>query len=93
MTALAEKPVADQLNLTADQRTKVEAIIRDDATERRSLFQGGGGDREAMFEKMQAMRKQTDGKILAVLTDDQKKKWQELVGAPFTFPTPGRQVL
>jgi Spy/CpxP family protein refolding chaperone len=95
MTALAEKPVADQLSLTADQRTKIGGIIEAQRAEMRSAFQGGGGggDREAMREKMLAMQKQTDAKIAALLTDTQKAKWQELVGAPFNFGGPGRQVL
>jgi Spy/CpxP family protein refolding chaperone len=91
MSALAEKEVADQLSLTADQRTKVQEIMQAQAVEMRSLFQGGGGggDREAMRAKMEEMRKQTDTKLAALLTDDQKNKWKEMVGAPFTFPAPG----
>jgi Spy/CpxP family protein refolding chaperone len=89
MTAVAEKEVADQLSLTADQKTKIQEIISAQQAEMRSAFQGGGGggDRSAMREKMMAMRKQTEDKIAALLTDDQKNKWKELVGAPFTFPT------
>lgn len=92
MTALAEKEVADELTLTTDQRTKVQEIMQQQAVEMRSLFQGGGGggDREAMRAKMEEMRKATDTKLAALLTDDQKKKWQEMVGAPFTFPAPGQ---
>ncbi len=91
MTALAEKEVADELTLTADQRTKVQEIMQQQAVEMRSLFQGGGGgDREANRAKMEEMRKATDTKLAALLTDDQKKKWQEMVGAPFTFPAPGQ---
>ena len=41
------------------------------------------------MKKMQDMRKQTDVKIAAILTDDQKNQWKEMTGAPFTFPTPG----
>jgi Spy/CpxP family protein refolding chaperone len=91
MMAVTQKEVADQLNLTADQKTKIQEIVAAQQAEMRSAFQGGGGggDRSAMREKMMAMRKQTDDKIAAVLTDDQKNKWKELVGAPFTFPTGG----
>jgi Spy/CpxP family protein refolding chaperone len=86
--ALAEKEVVDELKLTADQQTKVREIIQAQQAERRSLFQdgGGGGDREAMMEKMQALQKQTDAKLVALLTDEQKTKWAQLIGTPFTFP-------
>ena len=43
MTALAEMEVATELNLTAEQKTKVQEIIRAANDERRSLFQDGGG--------------------------------------------------
>jgi Spy/CpxP family protein refolding chaperone len=91
MTALAETEVATELSLTADQKTKIQEIVQQANNERRSLFQdgGGGGDREAMRAKMEELQKATDTKLAAVLTDAQKTKWKELVGAPFTFPAPG----
>jgi hypothetical protein len=33
---------------------------------------------------MAELRKSTNEKVLAVLTDEQKTKWTELTGAPFT---------
>ena len=83
--------VQTELKLTADQKTKIQEIVQQANNERRSLFQdgGGGGDREAMRAKMEELQKATDTKLAAVLTDAQKTKWKELVGAPFTFPAPG----
>jgi Spy/CpxP family protein refolding chaperone len=85
---LQDKAVADELKITDDQRTKIQTIVDDQRSAMRELFQGGGGggDRQAMMQKMQDLRKQTDEKIAAVLTDDQKSKWKEMTGAPFTFP-------
>ena len=86
---LADKAVADELKITDEQRTKIQTIVDDQRNAMRELFQGGGGgDRQAMMQKMQELRKQTDDKIAAVLTDDQKSKWKEMTGAPFTFPAP-----
>jgi len=39
-----------------------------------------------MMAKMQELRKQADDKIAALLTDDQKSKWKDMIGTPFTFP-------
>jgi len=85
-----DKALGDELKLTDEQRTKIQAIVDDQRNAMRELFQGGGGggDRQAMMQKMQELRKQTDEKIAAVLTDDQKSKWKEMTGAPFTFPAP-----
>ena len=87
---LTDKSLADELKITDEQRTKIQAIVADQREQMRSIFQGGGGggDRQAMMQKMQEMRKQTDVKIAALLTDDQKSKWKEMTGAPFTFPAP-----
>ncbi len=93
LSAVLDKPVADELKLTDEQRTKIEAARTEQMTEMRSLFQGGaGGDRTAMREKMMAMQKQMDEKIAAILTDDQKKQWKEMLGASFTFPAPTARV-
>ncbi len=90
MTAVLDKPVADQLKLTDDQRTKIQAVVDEQRAAMRDMFQNGGGsgDREAMMKKVQEMRKQADVKIAAILTDDQKNQWKEMTGAPFTFPAP-----
>ena len=36
---------------------------------------------------MTAIRKETSEKVVALLSDDQKKSWKELTGEPFTLPT------
>jgi Spy/CpxP family protein refolding chaperone len=83
-----DKALADELKITDDQKTKIQTIADDQRNAMRELFQsaGGGGDRQAMMQKMQDLRKQTDEKIAAVLTDDQKSKWKDMIGTPFTFP-------
>ena len=53
--------------------------------------QGGAGRGQGRrggpnAEKMTALRKETTEKIVAVLTDDQKKTWKELTGEPFELP-------
>jgi Spy/CpxP family protein refolding chaperone len=94
MSALTEKDVADELKLTDEQRTKIQGIQDEQMANMRSAFQRGGGDGgrpdfSAVRQRMEAMRKQTDEKIAAVLTDDQKKQWKDMLGASFTFPANG----
>ena len=70
------------LNLTADQKSKIDSIQKDAQQQRRSLMtppdQGAGGppDPEQMranFDKMRSLDQQTKANIEAVLTDDQKQ--------------------
>jgi len=85
-----DEEVAKQLKVTDDQKLKIRDIMRAAMEERRALFQGGGGGgggfSPEMRAKMDEITKKTNEKIEAVLTDEQKKQWKELCGAPFKFP-------
>ncbi len=84
--ALVRPEVAKQVGLTEGQSKQVRAILREAAEKRRALFQEGpGADRQAMFQKMQEIRRWTNEQIEKLLTDQQKKKWRELIGEPVKF--------
>jgi Spy/CpxP family protein refolding chaperone len=91
LTAVADKPVADELKLTDEQRGKVQTALDAQRQGMQQLFQDAGGNfnPQEMRPKFEALRKKTDDQIAAALTDDQKKQWKEMLGAPFTFPAPG----
>jgi hypothetical protein len=79
--------VVDELELTDEQKEKVTKTGTELMEEMRSamseLFGGGGGDRTAIQAKMDDFRKKGDEKYKSILTDDQKKKLEELKGAEF----------
>ena len=85
-SALADPEVADALKLTGDQKAKVRETMTESQGKMQEIFQSAGGDREAMREKMTAFRKEMNDKLTAVLTADQKKAHQEMLGAPFEMP-------
>lgn len=86
---LAQKWVGDKLGITADQATKIQAIQQEQRQAQRDAFGGGGGggggggavDREAM----QKLRDTYSAKVIALLTEEQKKSWQSMLGEPFKF--------
>jgi len=89
--AFTETAVQKALQLTGAQKEKITTITADAAQQRRELFQGAGnqaqgganrGGAEAQ-QKMTALRKATVEKVSAVLTDEQKQTWKELIGQPF----------
>ena len=49
----------------------------------RELFQSAGDDRQAAMAKVQTLRKETNTKVMALMTEDQKKTWKEMTGEPF----------
>ena len=71
-----------QLDLTEEQQQKIQAIQQAQSAEMRKMFEqlrDGGGDREGMRAKFTEMREKFDKQREAILTDAQKKKYQELL--------------
>jgi Spy/CpxP family protein refolding chaperone len=66
------EPVQEELKLTADQK-KLADELHDDLTEdRREVFQGGGGDFEAMRKEIEELDAAATGKLTEKLDDSQK---------------------
>ena len=65
----------DQLNLTDDQKKKIDEIYKDAADE---LKNADKGDRQAMGKIMRDLREKVGG----VLTEEQKTKLQQMRGGP-----------
>jgi len=69
------------LDLSDDQEKQVREIITagsETMRKAREEMQDGGGDREAMREKMQQMREEQNEKIKAVLTEEQFTKYEQI---------------
>ena len=91
--AFNDPAVQAELKLTDEQKSKVRELMDNQMSQMREIFQNAGDDRDAARQKMMALRKQTNEKAVAVLTDDQKKAWTGMVGDPYDFrpePPPGR---
>ena len=63
--------LADRLQLTADQKTKVQEIFSDTREQLRAA-------RQEMEPRMAEIRRQADGRLQAVLTPEQWQKFQRL---------------
>jgi len=71
------KDLQASLKLTDDQTAKITAIYTAQSTKMDSVRKAAGDDRQAMMQAMQPMRKATQDKIAAILTDDQKAAWKK----------------
>jgi Spy/CpxP family protein refolding chaperone len=88
--AFSDPEVQSALKLTDDQKGQLKTIGDDANKARREAFQNAqGGDRDAARKQMETLNKETMEKVTAVLTDDQKKAWKDLVGEPFHFQPQG----
>lgn len=73
------KVLTDSLALDSTQTAQVVAILKDQQDAMGKIREDNQGDFEAMRGAMMDLRKKTDDKIMAVLTDTQKTKYQEMI--------------
>ena len=93
--ALTDEKVAKELGLDAQQVATIKEAIENQQTKMRELMPRGGfgrggndgGDDEAgrreRFEKMRALREETEARIADALTEAQAKKFEEMKGERF----------
>ena len=77
LRALVQDDVAEELGLSDDQITAIEDAIEAGRPQRGE----GGFDRDAFIK----LRNEMNEKIMDVLTDAQKAKWEEMLGEKFEF--------
>lgn len=68
----------DSLNLTKDQAAKVLGIFQTADKERDSVMSSNTGDRQARWESMRGLMEKTDKQIEALLTPEQKTKYDAM---------------
>lgn len=89
------------LGLTPDQVTQVKAIEKDTMTQAMALHQDASIPQADKHQKMMALHQAAEGKVRAVLTDEQKPKYDTMLarerehmhheggpGAPMSPPPP-----
>jgi Spy/CpxP family protein refolding chaperone len=74
--------VQKELTLTDKQKEEIKRVVEEYNKESREIREGGEKGVEAIKKRTEA-RKESLEKIKGMLTDDQKKAWKELTGAPF----------
>ena len=74
--------LVEKLKLTDEQKTKATEVFTAQIaaqTKMREEMMAGGGDRAAMMEKQTKLTAETEAKISAFLTDDQKKAYKAML--------------
>lgn len=90
--AIGRPDVAQALNLSEDQLDKVKAIM-DDLHEAMQDLLSQQLPREQFEAKRQELENSANGKIIGLLSADQKSKWEAMLGPKFEFkklPPPNR---
>ena len=93
LNAFASRTVDETLKLTDDQKSKIRELV--EAT--RNSFAGASNNNASEQERTDARnkravaQKENMAKVQSMLTDDQKKAWQELIGEPIHIEYPARR--
>jgi hypothetical protein len=81
--AFSDPELMTALKLTDDQKEKVKTIQDDVRQESNRLFQRGAGNQDDLRKKREAFNKETQERIVSLLTPEQKAVWKDLTGEPF----------
>jgi protein CpxP len=73
------KEMSAKLNLTADQQTKVKAILEQSHQQMESLMKDQSMSKEDKHARMKSMHDSTHAQIREILTDEQKPKFDAMV--------------
>lgn len=72
------KRLTKELNLTADQQSKIKPILVDTQKKMEDARDNSNGDRQAMREKFMQIRQDNNDQIRALLNDAQKDKFDKM---------------
>ena len=70
--------VQGEIKLTADQKSKLDALRQAQMDKLREAMQGGGGDQQDRMATFQKLQAENAKDTLAILTPEQKKRLKEL---------------
>jgi Spy/CpxP family protein refolding chaperone len=80
-----EERVETELALTREQKAQIQNLMQEGIMEIQQFFKNTLEEYEKSQKRAAEIRDQTYDKALAVLTPDQRKKWEEMQGKPFEF--------
>jgi len=79
--------IAKDLKITDEQRKQFMPVIQEMQNKIEPLTKEAksGGNSQEIWPKIMKIRREHEGKIVALLTDSQKKQWQDMVGKPLNL--------
>jgi Spy/CpxP family protein refolding chaperone len=83
--AFCHPHVAKELQLSAEQKEKIKAIQKETREALKNYWmENAPQNRAQVFSKRKELHDDAAAKMMALITPEQKAKWQEMIGEPFT---------
>jgi len=70
--------ISQQLNLSEDQKTKLKPILQDEVDQLKALKSDASASSQDKLQKAKEIRASHKQQIDAILTPEQKEKWQQM---------------
>jgi hypothetical protein len=83
--ALVLPEVQEKIKFGVEQQQNIKEIMENWRQERNEIMQGPQGYPEETRKKLDAVAKESTERIMAVLTEAQKRTFREMTGKPFDF--------
>lgn len=83
--AFADQEVQKALKLADDQKEKIKTIQEDARSEMEKILKTGPGTAllPQMMQRVGSVRKESLERVSAILNEQQRKTWKDLIGEPF----------
>ena len=78
--ALTQEDVAEEIPLSPEQREQIAVVVATQWEKAQELIEQRRELGPAVGEKMSALREETKTQVLALLSEEQKKSWETLLG-------------
>jgi hypothetical protein len=91
-SALLEPSLANTLRISNEQARQIRPILDHSILMMREALASARGDRRTSSEKIQVVRRETNEKAIALLTEAQKATWNQMTGQPLDLNPAGRTV-
>jgi Spy/CpxP family protein refolding chaperone len=85
---IQNRTIADALNINLEQMSKVLKLHLDQLSAKRAAIKDAGGDRKAAHGKIVQIEKDSNEKMLAVLTPEQRTKFEQMQGKKIDLGDP-----
>jgi hypothetical protein len=86
--ALANNSLSARLGISPANHQCIAAILADFEVKRLSLLSASEKSEDSQsprYQKRRALVRETEQKVWALLSDEEKSRWAQAIGKPFTF--------
>jgi len=85
--ALVNRNLSDKLKILPEHYKRIAEIVADFEVKRLNLLDDSENTNSPLYQKRQALLRETEQKVLAILSDEEKISWAQAIGKSFSFKT------